>query len=108
MNPIKWLLIGLVRVYQLFISPLLGPRCRFYPSCSNYTIDAIKQHGVFCGSWLAIKRIGRCHPGNPGGVDPVPSCGCRAHKDKHDCDHTDVDDSSANHKTDTLKHTHKE
>lgn len=76
MNPIKWLLIGIVRFYQLFISPLLGPRCRFYPSCSNYTIEAIKQHGVLCGSWLAIKRIGRCHPANPGGVDPVPECGC--------------------------------
>ncbi len=76
MNPIKWLLIGIVRFYQLFISPLLGPRCRFYPTCSNYTIEAIKQHGVICGSWLAIKRIGRCHPANPGGVDPVPSCGC--------------------------------
>ncbi len=78
MNPIKWLLIGIVRFYQLFISPLLGPRCRFYPSCSNYTIEAIKQHGVLCGSWLAIKRIGRCHPANPGGVDPVPECGCHA------------------------------
>ncbi|WP_178862195.1 membrane protein insertion efficiency factor YidD [Thiomicrorhabdus cannonii] len=79
MNPFKWLLIGLVRFYQLFISPLLGPRCRFYPSCSHYAIDALQQHGVLCGTWLAIKRIGRCHPGNPGGVDPVPTCGCRKH-----------------------------
>jgi len=77
MNPIKWLLIGIVRFYQLFISPILGPRCRFYPTCSSYTIDALKQHGVICGTWLAIKRIGRCHPANPGGVDPVPSCGCQ-------------------------------
>lgn len=75
-NPIKWVLIGLVRFYQLFISPLLGPRCRFYPTCSHYTIEAIKLHGVLYGSWLAIKRIGRCHPANPGGVDPVPECGC--------------------------------
>ncbi|WP_349251685.1 membrane protein insertion efficiency factor YidD [Thiomicrospira microaerophila] len=76
LNPLKWLLIGLVRFYQLFISPLLGPRCRFYPTCSHYTIEAIKHHGVVYGSWLAIKRIGKCHPANPGGVDPVPECGC--------------------------------
>ncbi|WP_127471402.1 membrane protein insertion efficiency factor YidD [Thiomicrorhabdus aquaedulcis] len=78
-NPIIWLLIGTVRGYQLFISPLLGPRCRFYPSCSHYAIDALKQHGVFCGSWLALKRIGRCHPANPGGIDFVPQCGCQSH-----------------------------
>lgn len=77
MNPIKWILIGIVRFYQLFISPILGPRCRFYPTCSSYTIDAIQQHGVICGTWLAIKRIVRCHPANPGGIDPVPSCGCQ-------------------------------
>lgn len=75
-NPFKWLLIALVRTYQLFISPLLGPRCRFYPSCSHYTIEALKTHGVIYGSWLSIRRIVRCHPGNPGGVDPVPECGC--------------------------------
>ena len=75
-NPLKWLLIGLVRFYQLLISPLLGPRCRFYPSCSHYTMEALQKHGVIYGSWLAIRRIGRCHPGNPGGVDPVPECGC--------------------------------
>ena len=79
-NPITWLLIGLVRFYQLFISPILGPRCRFYPSCSHYTIDALKQHGMLCGSWLGIKHIFRCHPGNPGGVDPVPICGCQSSK----------------------------
>lgn len=74
-NPIKWLLIGLVRFYQLFISPLLGPRCRFYPSCSHYTIEALQQHGFLYGFFLALKRIFSCHPGNPGGVDPVPECG---------------------------------
>ncbi|MDG6773853.1 membrane protein insertion efficiency factor YidD [Thiomicrorhabdus sp. ZW0627] len=84
MNPIKWLLIGIVRFYQLFISPLIGPRCRFYPTCSSYTIEAIQKHGVLCGSWLAIKRIGRCHPANPGGVDPVPECGCRSKSDCHE------------------------
>ena len=79
-NPLSWIAIKLVRFYQLVISPLLGPRCRFYPSCSHYTIEAIQTHGLLKGGWLAIKRISRCHPGNPGGVDPVPPC-------KH-CDHT--------------------
>ncbi|MBD3611015.1 MAG: membrane protein insertion efficiency factor YidD [Hydrogenovibrio crunogenus] len=81
MNPFKWLIILPVRFYQLFISPILGPRCRFYPTCSHYTIEAVQQHGVFCGLWLAIKRIAKCHPGNPGGVDPVPSCGCHSDKE---------------------------
>ncbi len=75
-NPIFWVLYLLIRFYQLFISPIIGPRCRFYPTCSSYTIEALKTHGVICGSWLAIKRISSCHPGNPGGVDPVPECGC--------------------------------
>lgn len=66
------LLIALVRGYQLFISPLLGPRCRFYPSCSHYTIEALQTHGLLRGLWLSVKRIGRCHPGNPGGIDLVP------------------------------------
>ncbi len=86
-NPISWLLIKIVRFYQLFISPLIGPRCRFYPSCSSYAIEAIQKHGPIKGSWLAIKRIGRCHPGNPGGVDPVPPCSCHRQEKaetKHD------------------------
>ncbi len=73
-NPIYWLFVIIVRFYQLFISPIIGPRCRFYPSCSHYTLEAIKQHGIIKGSWLAVKRIARCHPKNPGGVDPVPPC----------------------------------
>ncbi|QCU90878.1 membrane protein insertion efficiency factor YidD [Thiomicrorhabdus sediminis] len=81
-NPLSWLVIILVKFYQLFISPLLGPRCRFYPSCSHYTIEAIQTHGFFKGSWLAIKRISRCHPGNPGGIDPVPPCQCKPSEDK--------------------------
>jgi putative membrane protein insertion efficiency factor len=64
----------LIRGYQLAISPLLGPRCRFYPSCSHYAIEAIEAHGALRGSWLTFKRIGRCHPWNPGGFDPVPAC----------------------------------
>lgn len=94
-NPIKWLFIGLVRFYQLFISPILGPRCRFYPTCSHYTIEALKVHGVLYGSWLAIKRIGKCHPANDGGVDPVPECGCGWLG--HRCD-----DQSDNKKTSVL------
>jgi putative membrane protein insertion efficiency factor len=58
--------------YRYFISPLLGPRCRFYPSCSHYAEDAIREHGVIRGIWLAIKRLGKCHPWHEGGCDPVP------------------------------------
>ena len=65
-------LIGLIRVYQYVISPLLGPRCRFWPSCSSYAIDAVRLHGPLEGGWLALKRILKCHPWHPGGVDPVP------------------------------------
>ncbi len=65
-------MIGCVRVYQYTLSPLLGPRCRFWPSCSSYTIEAIQVHGPLKGGWMALKRIVKCHPGNPGGMDPVP------------------------------------
>ena len=68
----KALLVLLVRAYQLLISPLLGPRCRFYPSCSTYAVQALQVHGALRGSWLALRRLGRCHPWNPGGVDHVP------------------------------------
>jgi hypothetical protein len=61
-----------IRLYQLVISPLLGPRCRFYPSCSAYAVEALQRHGALRGSWLAVRRLGRCHPWNPGGPDPVP------------------------------------
>lgn len=66
------LLVFLVRSYRLAISPLLGRSCRFHPSCSEYAIEAIERHGSCRGSWLAIRRISRCHPWNPGGYDPVP------------------------------------
>ena len=63
------LLIALIQIYRWFVSPLLGPNCRFYPTCSCYAQDAIRHHGAFRGSWLAARRIGRCHPWNPGGYD---------------------------------------
>jgi hypothetical protein len=66
------LLILLLRGYKLALSPLLGPRCRFVPSCSEYAMEAIGRFGALKGGWLAVKRIGRCHPLHPGGHDPVP------------------------------------
>lgn len=74
-NFFSYLLIGLLQVYRHALSPLLGPRCRFYPSCSRYAIEALRQHGPIHGGWLALRRVIRCHPGNPGGVDPVPQRG---------------------------------
>ncbi|KAF1681646.1 membrane protein insertion efficiency factor YidD [Bacillus mexicanus] len=68
----KTLFITLIRGYQKFISPLTPPACRFYPTCSQYGIEAIKTHGALKGGWLTIKRILKCHPFHPGGVDPVP------------------------------------
>ena len=62
-----------IRLYQLTLSPLLGPRCRFQPSCSSYALEAITRHGVAHGVWLTLKRVARCHPWNPGGFDPVPA-----------------------------------
>jgi uncharacterized protein len=62
----------LIRAYQLAISPLLGARCRFHPSCSQYALEAVERHGSRRGGWLAIRRLARCHPFHPGGYDPVP------------------------------------
>ena len=64
------LLVGLVRIYQWLLSPLFGGRCRFYPSCSEYFIGAVRKHGAFSGAMRGIWRIMRCHPFNPGGYDP--------------------------------------
>jgi len=68
----KWLLLKLIRGYQLAISPFFGQSCRFYPSCSDYTLEAVELHGAIKGLWLGARRISRCHPLHPGGVDPVP------------------------------------
>ena len=65
-------LIMVVRGYQEAIGPLLPPACRYYPSCSNYAIEAIEKYGAWRGGWMAVRRIGRCHPLRPGGYDPVP------------------------------------
>ncbi|MBV9334241.1 MAG: membrane protein insertion efficiency factor YidD [Candidatus Eremiobacteraeota bacterium] len=64
--------LSLIRLYQLLISPLLPPACRFYPSCSEYALVAIRDHGILRGGWLAVTRLARCNPWHPGGVDFVP------------------------------------
>ncbi|GEA09656.1 putative membrane protein insertion efficiency factor [Alteromonas sp. KUL49] len=64
--------ILLIKLYQWLVSPMLGQRCRFHPSCSHYAIEALKVHGIAKGSWLSIKRILKCHPLHAGGYDPVP------------------------------------
>ncbi len=65
------LLVILVRIYQTFLSPFIGPSCRFYPTCSEYTITAVQRYGPFKGTFMGVKRILRCNPWNPGGYDPV-------------------------------------
>lgn len=70
---IKWPFLTLLYIYRWFISPLLGPRCRFYPSCSEYAIAAVQNHGIIRGLFLTVKRLLRCHPWHPGGVDLVPT-----------------------------------
>lgn len=68
----KYVLIGLLKLYRLVISPLYGNVCRYYPSCSAYALRAVQVHGAVKGSWLAARRLLRCHPWTPGGYDPVP------------------------------------
>ena len=68
----KKILIGFIKLYQITLSPFLGDNCRFYPSCSNYGIEAIKKHGAIKGLFLTVKRIFKCNPFHPGGHDPVP------------------------------------
>jgi putative membrane protein insertion efficiency factor len=65
-------LVMLIRAYRYLISPLLGPRCRYTPSCSEYALEALQSHGLLRGLWLTLKRVGSCHPWHAGGYDPVP------------------------------------
>lgn len=88
-SPGARLLIGMLVGYRRFISPLLTARCRFYPSCSAYALEAIRVHGAGRGSWLAVRRLSRCHPFHPGGLDPVPPA---------------VDDSAVNARARELTH----
>ncbi|MGV6850572.1 MAG: membrane protein insertion efficiency factor YidD [bacterium] len=81
----SFVLTKLLRFYQLFISPLLGNRCRFYPTCSQYMIEAIQIHGVLRGILLGLKRLGRCQPFCEGGVDPVPELNSK--KTHENCHH---------------------
>jgi uncharacterized protein len=69
---LKKFFILLIRFYQIVISPIKPPSCRFYPTCSQYGLEAIQRFGAIKGGWLTIKRISKCHPFHPGGVDPVP------------------------------------
>ena len=68
----SFLMKGLVLLYKYFISPIIGPRCRFIPTCSEYALEAIDRHGAARGGWLAVKRVCRCHPLGGSGLDPVP------------------------------------
>lgn len=65
-------LVALIKIYKIGLSPFIGQHCRFQPGCANYAIEAIEKHGAIKGTWLALKRIGRCHPWHEGGNDPVP------------------------------------
>jgi putative membrane protein insertion efficiency factor len=68
----SWFFIGLIKMYQLTLSPFFGKQCRFVPTCSQYGIEAIQKHGALKGSWITLKRIARCHPWGGSGYDPVP------------------------------------
>jgi putative membrane protein insertion efficiency factor len=94
----KYLFIGLIRIYQWFISPHLPSSCRYYPTCSHYAVEALQKHGFFYGSWLAFTRILRCHPWSKGGLDPVPEP--HGHHDHTHCSHDHDHDTTQG----TLEH----
>jgi uncharacterized protein len=73
---VKIVLTGLLHAYRYALSPMLGSRCRFHPSCSAYALEAIETFGALRGGWLAMRRLARCHPWHPGGCDPVPRTRC--------------------------------
>ncbi|RLK50464.1 hypothetical protein DFR31_0364 [Alkalispirillum mobile] len=97
-NPLTYLLIGIVRFYQYVISPMIGPRCRYWPTCSAYAVEALQLHGPFRGGWLALRRFLRCHPWGGHGVDPVPGsegrttgpCRCAPPEDRKPGHHRDA------------------
>lgn len=72
MNPVQGTLVLLIKAWRLLISPLYGQVCRYHPTCSAYALEAVSSHGAIRGSWLSIRRLGRCHPWARGGYDPVP------------------------------------
>lgn len=78
----RYVAIAILRLYQLTVSPMLGPVCRFAPSCSSYAVEAYRIHGVIRGTWLTARRLARCHPWNPGGYDPVPPRSQHGHADQ--------------------------
>lgn len=89
LKPLTWIMIGLVKVYQYTISPLMAANCRYQPTCSAYAIEALRTHGPLRGGWLTVRRLGRCHPFGGFGYDPVPTLGqtnhscCTAHAADH-------------------------
>lgn len=82
----RQVLMAVIRLYQVLLSPWLGQRCRFTPSCSHYGIEALETHGAVKGGWLTLKRIGRCHPLSEGGYDPVPPA------PHHHCQHSNEEE----------------
>ncbi len=88
MNPLTWIFVAAIRLYQWFIAPLVGPACRYMPSCSEYAREAVVTHGPLAGAWLAVRRLLRCHPWGGEGWDPVPpprSAGTDHHSHCRDC-----------------------
>lgn len=82
-NPAQTAILGLLSVYSRFVSPMLGPRCRFHPTCSAYTAEAVAVHGAWRGLALGLRRLLRCHPFHPGGFDPIPPAPTRADHGHH-------------------------